>query len=78
LAQRADALGAQGRRSLIPDIVVVENPHVARIRRVFMQRLIARIGSGAAERGAAFAGAKACRADGSDLYGGDMSRAAAG
>ena len=71
-------MGAQGRRSLTPDIVVVENPHAARIRRVFMQRLIARIGSGAAERGAAFAGAKACRADGSGGSAVDMSRPAAG
>ena len=55
----------RGLRSPIPGVDVVENPHAARIRRVFMQRLIARIGSGAAERGAAFAGAKACRADGS-------------
>ena len=50
---------------MTPGINVVESPHPPAKRRVFMQRLIARIGSGAAERGAAFAGAKACRADGS-------------
>ena len=43
---------------MTPGINVVESPHPPAKRRVFMQRLIARIGSGAAEKGAAFAGAK--------------------
>jgi hypothetical protein len=63
---------------MIPGINVVESPQPPAIRRAFMQRLIARIGSGAAERGAAFAGAKADRADGKSSSGGNMSRAAAG